>query len=313
MTASVTVALLGDPETSKALGKRGTASDVTLYNAVRDGHAATIVEPTQFPDKLAPLLVSIGMSDRIVVVVPSLTRDIAETLAAVDLVDRPTDLLLGPSVGEAELRRALKGMRFAEAPLRALDLPKLREEIDGWNAVPMEGPVAVPIDHAFPVKGVGTVALGLVRRGRLNAHDKLRLLPTEREVEVRSIQVHDLDVKAAETGERVGVALKGVDAEEIARGQTLAAPGTLPVAQKLRAKPARKCPYYRGTMTNGAQWHLLAGLQFVPVQLTEAGPPLELSADRPVVLPPDGIGILADLSAAPGPRLVGRVELEPAL
>ncbi|MCL4324112.1 MAG: hypothetical protein M1144_01405, partial [Candidatus Thermoplasmatota archaeon] len=38
-----------------------------------------------------------------------------------------------------------------------------------------EGSLLLPLDHAFPVRGVGTVALGLVERGRVKAHDRLRL------------------------------------------------------------------------------------------------------------------------------------------
>ncbi|MCI4361477.1 MAG: hypothetical protein L3J91_07200, partial [Thermoplasmata archaeon] len=84
------------------------------------------------------------------------------------------------------------------------DAAHLRTEIDGWSAADRPGTVQVPIDHAFPVKGVGAVALGVVRRGSLTAHEKLRLFPTPKLVEIRSIQVHDVDVRAARTGERVG-------------------------------------------------------------------------------------------------------------
>jgi selenocysteine-specific translation elongation factor len=309
MAASVTVALVGDRESAAAVGKKGTQSDITLFNAVRDGHAATVVEPTQFPEKLAPLLTALSMADRVVVVVPALNREIAEVLAAVDLVDRPVEVRLGPGVGEAELRRAVKGMRFEADPMPPLDLPRLRDQIDGWGAEPRPGPVAVPIDHAFPVKGVGTVTLGVVRRGTLTAHDKLRLYPTELSVEVRSIQVHDVEVRTAEVGERVGVALKGADPDQIARGHTLAPPGSLPVSRTFRATLVRPCPYYRGRLAAGAQLHLQVGLQFVPAAVTAAGPPLTLEADRPVVLGPETVGVLADLSSAP--RLVGRVALEP--
>ena len=50
MPGAVTVALVGGRDVAKDLGKKGTSSDITLYNAVRDGHALTVVEPTQFPE-----------------------------------------------------------------------------------------------------------------------------------------------------------------------------------------------------------------------------------------------------------------------
>lgn len=312
MGGSVTVAVLGAKEIAQELGKKGTQSDLTLYNAVRDGHAATLVEPTQFPEKLAPLLAALGMADRIVFVVPALNREVAETAAAIDLVETPVEISLGDGVGEAEVRRAFRGTRLLEAPIGPFDPPRLRERIDGWTVAPVEGPVEVRIDHAFPVRGVGPVALGVVRRGTLTAHERLRLYPTDRPVEVRSIQVHDVEVRTAATGERVGVALKGVEADELTRGQTLAPEGSLTVADALAARLERPCPYYRGHAGEGASLHLLVGLQFVPVRVTAWGPPsVGLTTDRPVAFPKGAAGLLADLAGGPGPRLVGRIRIDP--
>jgi selenocysteine-specific translation elongation factor len=306
--ASVTVAVTGAKDVAKELGKRGTQSDVTLFNSVRDGHAATLVEPTQFPEKLAPLLYALAMSDRILLVVPELSREVAESAATIDLFDAPVTLLVGAGAGEAEVRRVLKGTRLADAPIEPLDLPKLRLEIEGWRSPPRLGSPVVQIDHAFPVKGVGPVALGLVRRGTLSAHEKLRLYPTAKSVEVRSIQVHDADVASAASGERVGVSLKGVDADELERGQLLAPEGTLRVAEQILTRFERRCPYYRGEVTEGAQLHLLVGLQFVPVSVGPApAGSIALEADRPIALDGTSALLLADLSASPGPRVVGRL------
>jgi selenocysteine-specific translation elongation factor len=216
--SALTLALVGSKEAGKELGKKGTSSDLTLYHAVREGHALTVVEPTHYPEKFAPLLYALSMADRVLVVVDALNREAAETLAAVELFHKPTDVLLGPAVGEAEFRRALKGSALQAVELRPYDWPLLRETVDGWKAEARPGVGTVRLDHAFPVKGVGAVALGLVTRGTVHAHDKLRLFPDPRIVELRSIQVHDVDVKEAGAGERVGLALRGVEADELSRG-----------------------------------------------------------------------------------------------
>ena len=302
-----TVAVVGAPDIAKELGKKGTASDLTLFNLVRDELAVTIVEPTQFPEKIPPLLTAIAMADRCLLVVTELSRPVAETIAVLELTDLPTTVVLGPNVGDSEVARVLKGGRLAEAPRVPLDLPKLREIVESGSVPPREGPVRVAIDHAFPVKGVGAVALGVVRQGVLRAHDRLRLFPTPKTVEVRSVQVHDVDRKEAVGGERVGVALKGVEADELERGQVLAPEGSLEVSESLRLGPLTRCRYYRGDAGPGAQLHLSIHLQSVPATLDElSAAGTKVTADRPLVFGPGEPAYLLDLGVPTGPRIFGR-------
>ena len=306
------VAVLGAPELGKELGKKGTSSDITLYNLVRDGQVLTTVEPTQFPEKFPPLLYSIALADRAIFVVSALDRAFAETVATLDLVDTPATVYLGSGVGEAEVRRVLKGSRFGSATLAPLDVPRLREELIAWNPPPVpEGPVSVRLDHAFPVKGVGTVALGFVQRGTLHAHDHLRLWPAGKEVEVRSIQSQDVDIREAPAGTRVGVALKGVDSDEVSRGHLLAPPGGHAVGNRFVLTGRNDSRYYRGRVDEGAQLQLLVGLQLVPTRIGSASPErIVLESDRPVVADRGEPTWLSDLSAAPGPRIVCRAVLD---
>lgn len=294
----------------KELGKKGTSSDITLHNLVRDGQVLTTVEPTQFPDKFPPLLYSIALADRVILVVAALDRAFAESVATLDLFDTPVSIYLR-GAGEAEVRRVLKGSRFESAPLAELDMPHLRDELLAWGPSPAaDGPVSVRLDHAFPVKGVGTVALGFVQRGTLHAHDRLRLWPSPREVEVRSIQSQDIDIREAVRGTRVGVALKGVDADEISRGQILAPASGHTVGDRFALRERQSSRYYRGRVEKGAQLQLLLGLQLVPARLDSVTPDrLEISTDRPLVADTGDPAWLSDLSAAPGPRMVARAVL----
>jgi selenocysteine-specific translation elongation factor len=307
VTRGLTVAVVGAPEIAKELGKKGTSSDLTLFNAVHDDLAVTLVEPTQFPEKIAPLVTALAMADHALLVVRELSRPVAETIATLELTGLPTAVVRGPAVGDVELARVLKGGRLAAEPRVPLDLPKLRELVEGWSAAPAEGAVRVPLDHAFPVKGVGAVALGVVRRGTLRAHDRLRLYPTPKTVEVRSIQVHDADRKDAAVGERVGVALKGVESDELERGQTLAPDGSLRAEAALALGAWERCRYYRGDAGAGAQVHLALGLQVVPATIDAVdGPTVRLTADRSVTFSDGDPALLLDLSVPGGPRVFGR-------
>ena len=59
-----------------------------------------------------------------------------------------------------------------------------------------EGEWIIPIDHAFNVKGVGTVVvlvvvLGVIKQGAVKAFDRLKILPSGKDILLKSIQMHD--------------------------------------------------------------------------------------------------------------------------
>jgi selenocysteine-specific translation elongation factor len=305
--ASATVAVLGSSAITRELGKKGTSSDITLYNLARDGRVLTSVEATQFPEKFPPLLYALAVADKALLIVSSLSRAFAETVATLELFDVPVDVYAESGVAESEIRRAFRGTRFEETRVAALDVPRLRDELMAWSPPRIaEPPVHVRIDHFFPVKGVGPVALGFVRRGVLRVHDKLRLFPTDRLAEVRSIQVQDIDVTDAGPGTRVGVALKGIDIDELARGQVLAPTDSLAVVDTFRTGRPRVSRFYRGTVTPGAQLHLLWGLQLVPARIDEAGAERWVVTSDRALAGASGDPIwLVDLSVGAGSRLVG--------
>jgi len=93
------------------------------------------------------------------------------------------------------------------------------------SADPADEDFSMYVDRTYSVTGVGAVASGTVKSGRVEAGDELLLGPmaddTFREVEVRSIEMHYHRVDEARAGRIVGIALKGVDAEEIERGMVL--------------------------------------------------------------------------------------------
>ncbi|MFW5957162.1 MAG: GTPBP1 family GTP-binding protein [Natronomonas sp.] len=88
-----------------------------------------------------------------------------------------------------------------------------------------EGSFSMYIDRTYNVTGVGAVASGTVRSGRVEAGDELLVGPLSdgnfREVEVRSIEMHYHRVDEAEAGRIVGIALKGIAESELERGMVL--------------------------------------------------------------------------------------------
>jgi selenocysteine-specific elongation factor len=92
------------------------------------------------------------------------------------------------------------------------------------------------IDRVFTLKGIGTVIAGTVLSGEVKPGDKLVLLPDEKEVRVRKIQVHNENVDKSVIGERVAINLQGVEVSEIERGNLLSKPGHFEPTYMINAK-----------------------------------------------------------------------------
>ncbi|HYX91198.1 MAG TPA: SelB C-terminal domain-containing protein, partial [Myxococcaceae bacterium] len=87
----------------------------------------------------------------------------------------------------------------------------------------------LPIDRVFALPGAGTVVTGSTWSGTVAAGDMVRLLPLDRDVRVRSIQVHSEDANQAGPGRRTALALVGVSKEELERGHAaVTGPGWAP-------------------------------------------------------------------------------------
>jgi selenocysteine-specific elongation factor len=96
-----------------------------------------------------------------------------------------------------------------------------------------DGATRLYVDRAFTLHGIGTVATGTLWSGSIGDGDELSIEPGGRSVRVRSVQVHDSAVTRAEAGQRVAVALPGVERSELRRGAALVTPGAFPAAYRL--------------------------------------------------------------------------------
>src|SRR5204862_7330661 len=84
-----------------------------------------------------------------------------------------------------------------------------------------DAPTRLYVDRVFTLRGIGTVATGTLWSGRIGSGSVLRVEPSGRDVRVRSVQVHDREIERAEAGQRVAVALPGVERKELRRGDAL--------------------------------------------------------------------------------------------
>src|SRR5512138_1091531 len=159
-----------------------------------------------------------------------------------------SDLLPGLGAGwlpllEAEIRAVTTGT-FLEGsailPVSAATgdgLPALVAEIARLAVEvperPADGPLFLPLDRAFSLKGFGTVVTGTLLSGQVAEGDAVALLPPSPGVgglRVRSVQVHGAATPRALAGQRTAVNLPGVEAAAIRRGRALVHAGVVPAS-----------------------------------------------------------------------------------
>jgi selenocysteine-specific elongation factor len=102
-------------------------------------------------------------------------------------------------------------------------------------ATPRESsaPTRLFVDRVFSLRGIGTVVTGTLWSGSIGEGDELVAEPAKISVRVRSVQVHDRAVERAAAGQRVAVALPGIERARLRRGDALTAAGGYPVSYRL--------------------------------------------------------------------------------
>ena len=140
-----------------------------------------------------------------------------------DLVDDEWLALVRTEVAaRLERSRILWRAPIAVSALKSEGLEDLKtalvEVVKDLAERPSDDLYRLPIDRVFALPGAGTVVTGSTWSGTTRAGETVRLLPLDREVRVRSIQVHSQDADQAGPGRRTALALVGVDKEELERG-----------------------------------------------------------------------------------------------
>ncbi|MCR5581668.1 MAG: elongation factor Tu, partial [Pseudobutyrivibrio sp.] len=103
----------------------------------------------------------------------------------------------------------------------------------------IDKPFLMPVEDVFTISGRGTVATGRVERGQLNTSDEVEIVGIKEEVNktvVTGIEMFRKTLDYAEAGDNIGALLRGVDRDQIERGQVLAAPGTVTCHRKFKGQ-----------------------------------------------------------------------------
>ena len=270
------------------LGKKGTESDITLYNFVKGDRIYSFVDANGYPASLKSLIQAINLSDIALVCVPSegLNAQVGECIVALDLLGSKRGMFVitmsdksNPAAiaGLSEKIKAItkgtnlekwESVAVSTTTFEGLETLKeklfaIGEEVRAANAEKNDLPQRVMVDHFFNVTGMGCVVLGVVTQGTIKVHDSLTTFPINIPTEIRSIQSNDVDMKSAPAGTRVGLALKGIQSKDFDRGYIISQKEEVAMKFNLKCRLSKFTP----GLGVGDAVHLFAGLQDMPATI----------------------------------------------
>jgi selenocysteine-specific translation elongation factor len=305
--SNLTVAIIAPPDYAKDLGKKGTISDITFYNLKKGEATVTFIEPTRYPEKLSSLFYAVSLSDRVVLVVDEINATFGECVLMLQCSGKSKGyLILKNYISLDQITPLIKGTVLEHYEMLEEDIVGLREKMLDISVKQTAhqkthdaaGKGVVPVDAHFNVKGVGVVVLGFVAQGSIKKHDTLRVLPSEKTAQIRSIQKHDDDAENAITGDRVGLALKNIESEDLDRGFVLTNDHEIKYATTISGK-AQIVKYWPAPLKEGMVLYAGHWMQFLPMRLEKIVvegdwrmPTLTLTMEKALVYPPSARVVL---------------------
>ena len=159
----------------------------------------------------------------------------------------------------------------------------------------MDKPFLMPIEDVFSIKGRGTVAAGRIEQGVVKLNDEVEIvgLKDSQKTVVTGIEAFKKSLDQGQAGDNAGLLLRGIDRDQIERGQVIAAPGTITPHTEFEAEVyilkkdegGRHTPFSKGYKP-----------QFY-FRTTDVTGEVELPADKEMVMPGDNVTFKVKLQA----------------
>jgi len=175
---------------------------------------------------------------------------------------------------------------------------ELLNALDTYIPVPkreLDKPFLMPVEDVFSIKGRGTVATGKIEQGVVNINDEIEIVGIKdtRKLIVTGVEMFKKLLDQGQAGDNVGVLLRGIEREEIERGQVLAKPGSITPHTKFEAEVyilnkdegGRHTPFFKGYKP-----------QFY-IRTTDVTGDIELPADVEMVMPGDKVNMIVTLGS----------------
>ena len=191
---------------------------------------------------------------------------------------------------------ALKALEGDSSEIGAPAIMKLMEEVDKYVPQPerpVDQPFLMPIEDVFSISGRGTVVTGRVESGVINVNDEIEIIGIKDTTKTvcTGVEMFRKLLDRGEAGDNIGALLRGINREDVERGQVLAAPGSIKPHTKFKAET------YVLTKEEGGRHTPFFGNyrpQFY-FRTTDVTGTIELPSGTEMVMPGDNISLTVNL------------------
>ena len=283
---SLNFVILGDTSIANNLGKKGTSTDITIHDRKTNDQIFSYCFPSTYPDKLQPLLQSIAVSDYAILNISHLDSFLGEQILALDIfnikkgfilygyeidIEKVKNIIKKTSLSSFQILDGVEQLKTRLSELKPSEDKENEQQTTTTDAATAANSVYIPIDHVFDVKGVGTVVLGCIKQGEIKTYDELEINPLNKPVVIKSIQMHDDPVNHSKKSSRVGLAIKGVSAKDVSRGDIITSPGISKTISDSFQIEFKKNPYFKEGIVETQNYMISVGLQIRTVKIKESG------------------------------------------
>ncbi len=292
---SLNFAILGDTSIAGNLGKKGTSTDISIYDKKTNDQIFSYCFSNTYPEKLQSLLQSIAISEYAILNITRLDSFLGEQILALDIfnlkrgfilysfeidIEKVKNIIRKTNLSSFQIVDSLEQLKKHLSELKPVEYKE--NEVPRSDTSTAIDSVYIPIDHVFDVKGVGTVVLGSIKQGEIKTYDELEINPLNKPVVIKSIQMHDDPVNHSKKSSRVGLAIKGVSAKDISRGDIITSPGFSKIINDSFQIKFTKNPFFKEDIIETQNYMISVGLQIRTVKIKKIGDEIIIAPEKPI-------------------------------
>lgn len=270
------IALIGSEDFARSLAKKSDSRDIESY-VFKEGYGSdanilSFLRPLKYPDSIRPLLSVLNVAKAGIIEISKLDSSLGEILVSFACSGIKNGIaIINPDEGNwidiDEIKMFFSQLSLDWKIYQSMpEIHEIRDILFGMmdNIKPNEELLILPIDQHFVVQGIGLVGIGYVQSGQIKKHDTIEVISLGEKGIIRSLQVMDDDVDVANSGDRVGLAIRNLREESLHKGCIITHPESkVMVKHNISSFTLNKAPFQEKQIKKDDIIHASTDLQFI--------------------------------------------------